>query len=128
MSTLDSPAWIESRHAGDLMILKLLPSHLDRDRHCRREYDGVIDAAIAAGCRRVVLDLSSLRDTNHTWGLFQVIFVANRKLKEMGGRLVVCGMKRYIRSVFRFADLDRYIPAYKSETQAIDAIAKGSST
>ncbi len=128
MSTLKSPAWIESRHAGDVMILKLRPSHLDRDQHCRREYGGVIDAAIAAGCRRVVLNLSNLRDTNHTWGLFQVIFVANRKLKEIGGRLVVCGMKRYIRSVFRFADLDRFIPAYKSETQAIDAFAKDSST
>ena len=127
MSTWESPAWIECRHAGDVMILRLRPSHLDRDRHCRREYDGAIDAAIAAGYLRVVLDLSSLRDTNHTWGLFQVIFVANRKLKEMGGRLVVCGMRRYIRSVFRFAGLDRFIRAYKSETQAIDALAKDSS-
>lgn len=128
MSTLKSPAWIESRQAGDVMILKLRPSHLDRQEHLRREYDGVIDAIIDDGCRRVVLNLSNLRDTNHTWGLFQVIFVANRKLKEMGGRLVVCGMRRYIRSVFRFADLDRFIRAYKSETQAIDALAKDSLT
>ncbi len=125
---MESPAWIESRRAGDVMILKLRPSHLDRQKHLRQEYDGVIDAAIDAGCRRVILDLSNLRDTNHTWGLFQVIFVANRKLKEMGGRLVVCGMKRYIRSVFRFADLDRFIPAYKNETQAIDALAQDSLT
>ncbi len=127
MSTLDSPTWIESRPDGNVMILKLRASHLDRDRHSRRDYDGVIDDAIAAGYRRVVLDLSSLRDTNHSWGLFQVIFVANRKLKEIGGRLVVCGMRRYIRSVFRFADLDRFIRAYKNETQAIDALAQDSS-
>ena len=87
MSTVDSPTWIESRHAGDAMILKLRPSHLDRQEHPRREYDAVIDAIIDDGCRVVVLNLSNLRDTNHTWGLFQVIFVANRKLKEMGGRL-----------------------------------------
>jgi anti-anti-sigma regulatory factor len=127
MSTLQSPDWIESRYAGDVMILKLRPSHLDRDQHRRREYDGVIDAAIEAGYLRVVLNVSSLRDTNHTWGLLQVIFIANRKLKEMGGRLVVCGMRRYIRSVFRFANLDRYIAAYKSETQAINALAQDSS-
>jgi anti-anti-sigma regulatory factor len=128
MSTLESPAWIESRRAGDVMILKLRPSHLDREEHPRREYDGVIDAAIAAGCRRVILDLSNLRDTNHTWGLFQVIFVANRKVKEVGGRVVVCGMRRYIRSVFRIADLDRFIPAYKSEAQALDALARATTT
>ncbi len=128
MSTMQDSTWIESRHAGDVMILKLRPSHLDRLRHRRRDYDGVIDAAIAAGYLRVVLNLSNLRDTNHTWGLFQVIFIANRKLKEAGGRLVVCGMRRYIRSVFRFANLDRYIAACKSERQAIDALAQDSST
>lgn len=126
MSTLASPAWIATRRAGDVTILELRPSHLDRHEHLRREYDDVIDAIIDDGCRRVVLNLSNLRDTNHTWGLFQVIFVANRKLKEMGGRLVVCEMRRYIRSVFRFADLDRFIQAYTSETHAIDALARDS--
>ena len=48
MSTTKSPAWIESRHAGDVTVLKLRPSYLDRQEHLRREYDGVIDAAIDA--------------------------------------------------------------------------------
>ncbi|MHC4414906.1 MAG: STAS domain-containing protein [Planctomycetota bacterium] len=123
MSPIGTPSWIERRVEGDVVVFKILVSELDRKEHPRQEYIDALEGAVANGCRHLVLDLSNLKDTNHTWGLFQLIFIANQTLHDEGGKLVISGMKRYIRKVFRIADLDELFPTYKSDKKAVDALA-----
>ncbi len=120
MNAKEDVAWIQSRIEGNLVILKFLVRRLHPKQNSREEYHRVIDEAIARGYNEIILNFSKLRYTNHTWGLFQLIFFANSKLKDAGGRLVVCGMKGHVRRVFRFANLDRLYPAFRSEKKAIE--------
>lgn len=116
--------WIESRIESDVLILKILVSRLDSKQHPREEYRRALDTAIANGCDRIVLNLSTLKSTNHTWGLLQLIFVANWKLKEVGGRLALCGLRRNARRVVRTANLDKLFALFKTEKEAVHSQAK----
>ena len=114
-------AWLESKIEHDLLILRVLVSHLDSKQHPREEYHRVIDSAIATGYERIILDLSMLKHTNHTWGLLQLIFIANSKLKEVGGELALCGLTRSAREVLCTANLDKLFPIFKTAKKAIAA-------
>ncbi len=116
--------WIESRIENDVLILKILVSCLDSKQHPREEYRRALDAAIANGYDRIVLNLSTLESTNHTWGLLQLIFIANWKLKEVSGRLALCGFRRNARRVFRTANLDKLFALFKTEKEAVHSWAK----
>lgn len=116
--------WIESRIENDVLILKILVSRLDSKQHPKEEYRRALDTAIANGCDRIVLNLSMLKSTNHTWGLLQLIFIANWKLKEVGGRLALCGLRRDARRAFRTANLDRLFALFKTESEAVHSWAK----
>jgi len=126
MKTKNDIPWIESSAERGVLVFKFLVKRLDSQRHCREAYRRAIDGAIDDGYHRVLLDFSNLRYTNHTWGLFQLVFVANSKLKEAGGQIAVCGMKGHVLRVFRYANLDRFIPAYRNKNQAIEAMVHSS--
>ncbi len=90
---------------------------------------GISDNSVEIDCscrfhhNRIVLNFSKLGFTNHTWGIFQLIFTANSLVKEAGGRLAVCGMKGHVRRVYTFASLGKFAPGYRRESQAVEALA-----
>ena len=124
MNITEDVAWIASKIENDVLILKVLVSHLDSQQHPPEEYHRIIDTAIAQGYDRLILNLSMLKSTNHTWGLLQLIFIANSKLKEVGGKLAICGLRRYARRMIRTANLDKLFPLYKTEKKAVHSTAR----
>lgn len=119
MTSNEHVAWFRADSQDGVVIFKFTVPFLDRKMHSRLDYENAIDMAIAGGCRRIVLDFSDMKDTNHTWGLFQLIFIPNRELKQVGGQLAVCGMRGYLRRVFRFAELDRFVATFSSQQKAV---------
>lgn len=115
--------WLESRSEQGVLILKFLVSRLDSKQHRKEDYYRVLTDAIAAGHNRIVLNFSNLGHTNHTWGIFQLVFTASNLLKETGGSLAVCGTKGHVHRVYTFANLERYAPGFRRESQAIEALA-----
>lgn len=116
--------WMESTIEDDVLILKILVSRLDSKQHLKEDYRRVLDTAIANGHDRIVLNLSALTSTDHTWGLLQLIFIANWKLREVGGEPAICGLSRNLLRVIRTAGLDKLFALFKSEKEAVHFQAK----
>jgi len=119
---IDSLPWLESRTEQDILVLKFLVDRLDSKQHRKANYHRVLTDAIAAGQNHIVLNFSNLSYTNHTWGIFQLVFTANNLVKKAGGRLTVCGTKGHVHRVFTFASLGKFAPRYRHESQAIKAL------
>jgi len=115
-------AWLACRQEQDIRVLKFLVSRLDSKQHRRADYQRVLTEGIAAGHHRVVLNFSNLGYTNHTWGIFQLIFTAYNLVKEAGGSLAVCGLKGHVRRVYSYASLEKFAPAYRREREAVEAL------
>jgi len=124
----DAADWLESRLEQGVLVLKFLVRRLDSKKHRKEDYHQVLTDAIAAGHNRVVLNFSHLGYTNHTWGIFQLIFTASNLLKKAGGSLSVCGTKGHVHRVYTFANLDRFAPGYRRESQAVEALSLGPDT
>jgi len=122
-NTPESLEWLECRVEEGVLILTIKVKRLDPKQHRKEDYHRLLTDAVAAGYHRIVLKFSNLGYTNHTWGIFQLIFTANSLVKEAGGKLTVCGTKGHVHRVYTFANLDRFAPGYKHEHQAVDALA-----
>jgi hypothetical protein len=120
---LDDLPWLECRLDRGVLVLKFLVSQLDTKLHSKEDYRRVLTEAIAAGYVRIVLDFSKLSRTNHTWGIFQLVFTANNLLKKAGGNLAVSGTKGHVHRVFTFANLEKFAPRFRRESQAVEELA-----
>lgn len=117
--TTTQVAWFDNRIEDGVLVLSILVRRLDSKVHRKADYVNFLNEAIAQEHRKVVLDLSKLRYTNHVWGLFQLIFSANYRLHQVGGKLAVCGLRGHPRRTFLFAEMDRYLPDYRSVHAAV---------
>jgi len=119
----DDLPWLECRLDRGVLVLKFLVSQLDTKLHSKEDYRRVLTEAIATGYVRIVLNFSKLGRTNHTWGIFQLVFTANNLLKKAGGTLAVSGTKGHVHRVFTFANLEKFAPRFRQESQAVEALA-----
>ena len=124
----DDLAWLACRQAQGVQVMKFLVSRLDSKEHRREDYHRVLTEAIAAGHHRIVLNFSNLGYTNHTWGIFQLVFTAYNLVKEAGGSLAVCGLKGHVRRVYLYASLDKFAPEYRREREAVETLASQPNT
>ncbi len=123
VKAIEGLPWLEARTEQGVLVLKFLVNRLDSKQHRKVDYHRVLTDAIAAGHNHMVLNFSKLRYTNHTWGIFQLVFTANNLVKEAGGRLAVCGTQGHVHRVFTFANLGKFAPGYRRESQAVEAVA-----
>ena len=121
MSAAESTPWVETRRERGAVVVKLLIPRLDPKVHKKSEFQRILAEAIAAGDRLVVLDLSQFTYTNHVWGLFQLVFAAFYAAHAVGARLVVCGLRGVPKRVYSYANLGKYVPAYRTLDEAINS-------
>lgn len=76
-------------------------------------------AALTGGERRVVLDMASV-DYISSAGL-RVLLVAAKRLRENGGRFVLCGLNGPVRQVFELAG---FLPLFAIEPSRDRAVAR----
>lgn len=77
---------------------------------------GLIDA----GNHRMLLDFSGL-DYVSSAGL-RVVLIAAKRLKAVGGRLALCGMKPHIKEVFDIAGFSTMLSIYAGPAEAAAAL------
>ena len=121
-------SWIDSRLENGVRVLTIGVGRLDSKLHPRKEFAQALADAVATGERRFVLNLSNLRYTNHTYGILQLAFIAGNVLHGTGSQIAVCGLKGHPRRAYLFADVDRFIPEFRTERQAIAAVSADSAT
>lgn len=114
--------WIESRLEGGVRILTIQVERLDPKLYPRKAFAQAISDALEAGDRRFVLNLSKMTYTNHTYGVLQLAFTTGQLLHGTGSRVAVCGLKGHLHRAYLFAQIDRYIPQFRTERQAIAAV------
>lgn len=121
-------SWIDNRLESGVRVLTISAGRLDSKLHPRKEFAQALADAVAAGERQFVLNLSNVRYTNHTYGILQLAFTAGNVLHGTGSRIAVCGLKGHPRRAYLFADVDRFIPEFPTERQAIAAVSAESAT
>lgn len=81
--------------------------------------EGAISGALAAGERRVVVDFGGVEYISSA-GL-RVLLAAAKRLRDAGGRLVLCRLNEPVRQVF---DLAGFVPLFAIEASRNDAVAR----
>lgn len=76
------------------------------------EFERICHQAIAPGDRYLVLDFSSL-DYISSAGLSSILS-AGKVMDARSGRLVLCGLTKRMRQLFRFSGLDALFPIFES--------------
>lgn len=122
--SVSTDSWINKRSVNGVCVLTLSVDRLDKKLHPRQEFAQELADLVAAGERRFVLNLSSLRYTNHTYGVLQLAFTVGYVLHNTGSRAAVCGLKGHPRRVYLFANVERFIPVFRTVQQAIDAVSR----
>lgn len=73
------------------------------------------------GCTKLVLDLDRVEFMDSS-GL-TVIISTLKSLKELGGRLVLCGVGEDLTSLFQLTRLDKIFQVYPNTSQAVRALS-----
>lgn len=120
--SVSTTTWIDKQSVGGVSVLTLKVDRLDKKLHPRKEFAQLLDDAVAAGERQFVLNLSNLNITNHTYGILQLAFTVGNVLHNTGSRVAVCGLKGHPRRAYLFANVERFIPEFRTQQQAIDAV------
>ena len=82
-------------------------------------FEEAIGRGLAAGERRVVVDLGGVEYISSA-GL-RVLLVAAKRLRDAGGRLVLCRLNEPVRQVF---DLAGFLPLFAIEASREGALAQ----
>ncbi|QEG34703.1 hypothetical protein [Bythopirellula goksoeyrii] len=120
--SVSTVSWIDKQTVEGVCVLTVNIDRLDKKLHPRKEFAQLLDDAVAAGERRFVLNLSKFRITNHTYGILQLAFTIGNVLHNTGSRVAVCGLKGHPRRAYLFANVERFIPEFLTQQQAIDAV------
>jgi anti-anti-sigma factor len=102
---------------GPVQVIELrLPETLDSDEFGRLN-ESLIAAAAGGPDRALVLDLSRLAYAGSS--VLGLLVNVRQKVKEAGGRLVLCGLSDRLLQVFRTCSLERLFVIRRSREEAI---------
>lgn len=86
------------------------------------EFKKAFTALLDEGKKNIVLDLS---DTSFISTIVIASFVFMlKRAKEVGGNLVICGVKDKVKEVLNITNLDKIFDIFDSRQEAISEIAK----
>jgi len=77
------------------------------------------DLADRRGGRRIVLDFANVQFLSSS--VLGIIVTLQQKMEYQKGRLALCGLRKELRQVFKFAQLDRFFTFYDTRDDALVA-------
>lgn len=86
------------------------------------EFEQTIDSLAGKGKARVILNLRFLRLINST--ALGALVRTQKKLRQMGGDLVVSHPSEFCQDVFAKLHLDKLIKIYENDADAVDAVSE----
>jgi anti-sigma B factor antagonist len=114
----DDQMEIAQERDGEVIVVKL-SGRLDSSTAKPAE-DGLAAAIVGAEGPRVVIDLTGLAYISSA-GL-RVLLLTNKKIKNAGGRLALCGVAASVREVFSISGFDTILSLQPGRSAAIAAV------
>ena len=103
---------------GEVVVVRL-SGRLDSST-ARPAEDGIAAATAGIDTPRIVIDLSGLSYISSA-GL-RVLLVTNKKVKQAGGRMALCGAAAAVREVFSISGFDTILSLQPGRSAAIAAV------
>ena len=105
-------------NVGAVQVIELdLPETLDSDEFDRLN-TALIEAAGRAPSGALVLDLSDIAYMGSS--VLGLMVNVRQRVKDAGGRLVLCGLSERLLTIFRTCSLERLFVIRRSRDEAID--------
>ncbi len=107
---------LELVRGGPVSVVRLRnPKYFPEDEVAgvAREWNSVADRA---ECRRLVVDCSNVRLLSSA--MLSSLIVLQRRLKQKGGRLVLCGLRSEVRRSLSWTKLDQFFVIKEDEREA----------
>lgn len=111
---------LEKRRYDDVVILRFIGEF---DASNLQTFQPKIDQMIEAGDRQLVLDLHALKFVNSS--ALGYLIKANKRVKELGGDVVIARPSRFIQKTLSTLGLDQVFTAFQSVEDAILRFKKG---
>jgi len=83
--------------------------------------EAIILDKLQNGAQRIVFDMSGLEYISSA-GL-RVVLTAAKRLKQVGGRMALCGMRPTVREVFSISGFLSFLVVCDSESEALSKVA-----
>ena len=119
MMTLVRPRWLQVEELGSVTVVTFATrSILDEEAvdAARQQLNGLVDHL---GHYQILLDLSQV--DRLTSLMIAGLIGLSKKVRAVGGRLVLCGVRPRMREVFEMLGLPRVIPIYPSPQEALQS-------
>ncbi len=104
------------RECGDVLILEFLEAHLSAD--LADEIGGEFNAAAAREeFKKTILDFSAV---NYACSdVIGKLIILNKRVRQKGGRLILCGLCPYVREILAITRLDTILDIAENEAEAL---------
>ncbi|MCX6349177.1 MAG: STAS domain-containing protein [Candidatus Aureabacteria bacterium] len=90
------------------------------DAYSARDVETALKGLIDGGAQKIVCDFSGTEYISSA-GL-RVLLSAAKILRKSGGKIVLAGMKPYVREVFETAGFTQLFPIFESEEKALASL------
>jgi anti-sigma B factor antagonist len=109
---------ITEEPSGDLCLISL-EGRLDNES--TQNFQETVSKRIDTGSSKLVMDMRQL-DYISSVGL-RGLLIVSKKLKPLGGKLVMFGLQAHIKDVFDIAGFSSLFPAYPDQEEAVRHIS-----
>lgn len=108
-------AGLLTRESGEKMVVEIDAQNVDF-RNCET-IKSAIHNIVTNGKSHIILNLGKVGFMDSS-GL-SVLLYCKRLCEESGGSFVLCGLQSYVNSLVNLTNLNKSIPIYEDENQAI---------
>jgi len=116
------PSLIMGAHIGDVAVVNFLTSQVLDELNVQQLGQELNDLVDKEGKTKLVINFSKIKFLSSA--VLGKLISLNKKLSAQKGRLAFCHINSDIMQVFKITRLDKLIPIYDDEDEAVKGISK----
>jgi anti-sigma B factor antagonist len=105
---------------GDVTVVNFTDRKILDEQHIQTIGEQLFSLVDEAGRRKLLLNFRNVEYMSSA--ALAKLITLNKKIKEVGGRLVLCDIEPQIMEVFEITKLDRIFSIYPGEQEALQAV------
>src|SRR5262249_1463101 len=110
---------LERKDIGDVTVASFTDRHLLEAQKLQAIGDQLSSLVDEMGCRKLVLNFCLVKDISSL--ALGMLVSLNKKLRAVGGKLVLCGMDPQLRELMALTQLDAILVIRGDEQEALKA-------
>ena len=122
MSTQPRRRRLEAEHIGDVTVVNFVDRKILDEQNIQiigDQLNSLVDEEGQRDCKKFLLNFSNVEYLSSA--ALGKLIALNKKIKGIGGKLVLCNINDGIREVFEITRLDKFIPIQADEQAALQA-------